>query len=205
MPRAASIDRDRILDGAQTRFFAHGFSRVTMDELAADLGMSKKTLYRLFKGKDALLNAVMERFTQGIASDMDALLADRTLAFPSRLAGVLDVLGRRLVMLDRFFIEDLLRHAPRTWQRIEGFRRERIFKVFGGLFEEGAAEGHFRKDLDPALVLQIYFHSIQNIINPRTLATLPYSTAQAFEALSSVLFEGVLTNMGRRRHRAARR
>ena len=159
----------RILDAAQVRFFAHGFSRVSMDELAADLGMSKRTLYRHFRSKHELLAAVVRRFTDQIALEMDPILADRALDFPVRLGAILAVLGRRLVLLDKYFIEDLVRHAPREWERIEDFRRERILRVFGELFKEGAAEGHFRKDLDPALVLQIYFHSIQNILNPRTL------------------------------------
>jgi len=205
MTRAADAPRARILDAAQARFFAHGFSRVTMDALAADLGMSKKTLYRHFPGKEPLLQAVMARFTRGIAREMDRVLRDRSRDFPSRLAGILDALGRRLVLLDRSFLEDMGRHAPRVWARIEAFRRERIFRVFGSLLREGAARGHFRRDLDPDLIVHIYFQSIQNVLNPRTLAALPHSTAQVFQTLRSVLFEGMLTDAGRRRLRAAPR
>ena len=204
LPRTAAADHGRILDAAQSRFFAHGFSRVTMDELAADLGMSKKTLYRHFPAKEALLEAVMDRFTHGIAKEMDTIMANRSLVFPARLQALLGALGRRLALLDRVFLEDMGRHAPQVWKRIEDFRRERIFRVFGELFRQGAAQGHFRSDLDPSLILQIYFHSIQNVLNPRTLSTLPHSAGQVFETLLSVLFEGVLTEKGRRRHRAAR-
>jgi AcrR family transcriptional regulator len=195
---AAEPVRARILDAAQARFFAHGFSRVTVDELAADLGISKKTLYAHFRSKDALLGAVMERFTREIAEAMDRVMEDRSLGLPARAAGLLDVLGTRLALLDRALLEDLNRHAPLVWKRIEAFRRERIFRVFGALLTEGAAQGHFRRDLDPGLILQIYFHSIQNVLHPRTLSTLPQPPAQVFRALVSVLFEGMLTDRGRR-------
>ncbi len=199
MRTAAEPVRARILDAAQARFFAHGFSRATMDELAADLGMSKKTLYLHFRSKDALLEGVMDRFTCGIAESMDTILADPSLDFPSRTARLLETLGRRIALLDRHFIEDLNRQAPQIWKKVEDFRRDRIFSVFGSLIREGAAKGHFRKDLDPDLILQIYFLSIQNVLHPRTLSTLPHSAAQVFQTLLSVLFEGMLTDRGRRR------
>lgn len=198
MPEPAGPAADRILEAAQARFFAHGFSHASMDQLAADLGMSKKTLYLHFRSKDALLEAVMERFTRRLAESMDAILADRSLDFPARTARLLETLGRRIALLDRHFIEDLNRQAPQVWKKVEDFRRDRIFSVFGSLIREGAAKGHFRKDLDPDLILQIYFLSIQNVLNPRTLSTLPHSAAQVFETLLSVLFEGMLTDKGRR-------
>ena len=52
--------RARILAAAREHFFAHGFRRVTMDDLAQELGMSKKTLYAHFPSKTALLEAMRE-------------------------------------------------------------------------------------------------------------------------------------------------
>ena len=49
--------RQRILRVAMTFFLAHGFSRVTMDEIARELGMSKKTLYQHFESKESLMLA----------------------------------------------------------------------------------------------------------------------------------------------------
>ena len=198
-PKPAGPTADRILDAAQARFFAHGFSHASMDRLASDLGMSKKTLYLHFRSKDALLEAVMDRFTHRIAVSMDAILADRSLDFPARTSLLLETLGRHIALLDRHFIEDMSRQAPQIWKKVEDFRRDRIFSVFGALIREGAAKGHFRKDLDPDLILQIYLLSIQNVLNPRILSTLSHSASQVFEALLSVLFEGMLTDMGRRR------
>src|SRR6266568_9460791 len=51
--------RQRIVDAARAHFFSHGFRRVTMNDLAAELGISKKTLYVHFPGKIDLLEAVL--------------------------------------------------------------------------------------------------------------------------------------------------
>src|SRR6058998_2879115 len=52
-------NRQRIVDAARAHFFSHGFRRVTMDDLAEELGISKKTLYAHFPGKFDLLEAVL--------------------------------------------------------------------------------------------------------------------------------------------------
>ena len=51
----------RITTAARQHFFAHGFRGVTMDDLARELGMSKKTVYASFPSKADLLRAVAER------------------------------------------------------------------------------------------------------------------------------------------------
>src|ERR1041384_994861 len=60
-PRSRKRDpsRQRIIDAARIHFFSHGFRSVTMDDLAQELGISKKTLYAHFPGKFDLLEAVL--------------------------------------------------------------------------------------------------------------------------------------------------
>ncbi len=55
--RKRESKRQRIVDATRVHFFSHGFRRVTMDDLAAELGISKKTLYAHFPGKFDLLEA----------------------------------------------------------------------------------------------------------------------------------------------------
>src|SRR5690349_12620790 len=66
----------RIIAAARSYFFAHGFRSVTMDDLAADLGMSKKTLYAAFASKETLLEAVLNDKFTSVEADL-ARLAER--------------------------------------------------------------------------------------------------------------------------------
>ncbi|MEW2512806.1 TetR/AcrR family transcriptional regulator [Streptomyces sp. NPDC046870] len=52
---------DVIIEAAAQRFLAPGFAQVSMDDLARELGMSKKTIYRYFPDKRSLLTAVLDR------------------------------------------------------------------------------------------------------------------------------------------------
>jgi AcrR family transcriptional regulator len=79
MPRSGEATRLQILDAAYKLFRRSGFSRVSMDEIAAATGVTKRTLYYHFESKDQLLAAVLE------AQHALAVAAFRT--FGDRLSG----------------------------------------------------------------------------------------------------------------------
>ena len=79
MPRSSDPTRKRILEGAYRLFRRQGYSRVTMDGIAATAGLTKRSLYQHFESKDQLLADVLE------AQDDLALQAFRT--FGDKLSG----------------------------------------------------------------------------------------------------------------------
>src|ERR1700740_2673669 len=68
----------RIVSAARRYFFSHGFRSVTMDDLAAELGMSKKTLYASFASKTDLLRAVLLDKFRSIEVDLDGIVSARS-------------------------------------------------------------------------------------------------------------------------------
>src|SRR5260370_42653849 len=86
-PRSRKHDpnRQRIVDAARVHFFSHGFRSVTMDDLAEELGISKKTLYAHFPGKIDLLEAVLADKFAGV----EATLKEVTCAHPRDLRATL--------------------------------------------------------------------------------------------------------------------
>jgi len=74
MPDTPDI-KTLILQNARKRFEAEGFSRVSVDDLAADLGMSKKTFYKHVASKDALLDEVIGDILDEVGSNVRTLLS----------------------------------------------------------------------------------------------------------------------------------
>jgi len=79
MPRSATQTRARILDGAYVLFRRRGYSRVTMNDIAAEARFTKRTLYHHFESKDQLLSQVLT------AQHQLAIAAFKT--FGDRLSG----------------------------------------------------------------------------------------------------------------------
>ena len=94
MPRSSDQTRKRILDAAYRLFRRQGYSRVSMDEIAAATRVTKRTLYYHFESKDQLLANVLE------AQHQLALAAFKT--FGDRLSGspeaIIDSLFRELAV-----------------------------------------------------------------------------------------------------------
>jgi len=94
MPRSSDQTRRRILDGAYRLFRRQGYSRVSMDEIAAAAQVTKRTLYYHFESKDQLLARVLED------QHLLAVAAFRT--FGDRLSGspraIIDGLFRELAV-----------------------------------------------------------------------------------------------------------
>src|SRR5438094_10545108 len=90
-PRSRKRDphRQRIVEAARAHFFSHGFRSVTMDDLAGELGISKKTLYAHFPGKIDLLQAVLADKFAGVEAKLKEVTSAHTHDFSATLRELL--------------------------------------------------------------------------------------------------------------------
>jgi AcrR family transcriptional regulator len=195
---AAAVARGRILQSAEERFLSHGFSAITMDDLAAELGMSKKTLYQHFPSKESLLSAVLEARLASIGREVGRLSGDPTRDFTARLDAVLGYLSQRLAEIQPPFLHDLRRNAPDTFRKIEEFRRQTIPIHFGELINEGTRQGMIRADLNARLVGELILNAVQAMLTPEALARFEMSAQEVFCTILSVTLEGIMTSDGRK-------
>ena len=108
--------RSRLLSEARQHFFRFGFSRVTMDELAADTGVSKKTYYRYFPSKEALVRAVFAEFPGEMRDAIHAVRDRPGLSFSTKLDQVFTIVAERLRNITPVVMADLRRDMPALWR-----------------------------------------------------------------------------------------
>jgi hypothetical protein len=94
-------------------------------------------------------------------------------------------------------LEDLRRNAPSVWQLIENIRKEHITEGFKKILEEGIQEGVFKDDFHIDLVVSMYYHAINIIINPDALSQANYTPEQAFQTIFKVILQGIMTEEAR--------
>jgi AcrR family transcriptional regulator len=192
--------KDRILAKAEELFFQYGYSKITMEEVAAGLGMSKKTLYKFFPSKETLVKNIIENKHCEVEAYIDDLLSDSSLDFVTKLKQLLGFVGKQTSKYNGPLLHDLQMHIPQVWEEINEFKKKNSNKKVSTLIDEGVEKGIFRKEIDKELIILIYMNAIQGIINPVTLAQLPYTGNQVFETISKILFEGILTEEGRAKY-----
>ena len=195
---AGQTARRRIVTGARRHFFAHGFRGVTMDALAAELGMSKKTLYAHFRSKTALVEAALLDKFETLQADLERTIPDGPADFPTTLRAMVTCLQGHMEELQPPFIRDVRRETPDLFAAIEVRRAALIQRTFGKLFADGRRAGMVRKNLPPGLVIDVLLAAVQAIMNPGKIGDLGLAPKAAFSAIISVILDGVLTPTGRR-------
>jgi AcrR family transcriptional regulator len=184
---------------ARRDFFANGYRSVTMDDLAAELGMSKKTLYAHFSSKAALLEAIFDDKFQQIETDLTRITEECASDFAAGLEQLLACFHRHTAEIQPAFVRDIQREAPDLFQKVAQRRRDLIQRHFGKVLSEGRREGLVRKDIPVHLIVEILLAATQAIMNPPRMAELGLSPASGFAAITSVILQGVITDEGRAR------
>jgi AcrR family transcriptional regulator len=196
-PSESPPARQRIISRARDYFFGHGFRGVTMDDLAEELGMSKKTLYAHFSSKTLLLEAVIaDKFT-GMSARLERIAQESAHDFPASIRELLACLQHETEEVQAPFIRDVRREAPEVFKMIQARRREAIQRHFGRLFMEGRRAGVVRKDVSVQLMIEILLGATEAIMNPTRMAELRLTPKTGFSAIVSVVLEGVLTDQRR--------
>lgn len=189
--------KDRIIEHACNRFFQSGFNKVTLDELSSELGISKKTMYKYFINKDNLLTTAMHANIQKIENGIEKiLLMDQP--FTKKIADLMLFIGNFVGKISRVFQLDMQRFAPELWKEVDRYRIEKIFSRIGTMMHNAKQEGIFRADINEHIVVMMFIHSVQSIINPEVLSQQSFSTKEAMYTIFHVIFEGALTEEARK-------
>ncbi len=187
--------RARILEKAEQCFLTHGYSRVTMDDIATELRMSKKTLYRHFSRKEELGEAALVAIFTRIGEELRAILEDERRDFVERLEAfartVAGHYGRGAAML-----RDLQRDAPALWQKLLELRRQSVQERFGAFVAAGVKAGALRSDVEPRLVIRMVLTLVDQLIRPDVLAELEMTAEQLFPRMLGVVLDGIRTRPG---------
>ncbi len=189
--------RERIIAAAFDRFRSEGFARVPVDDLAAHLSISKKTFYKVFTSKDALIENMVDTLLRDVRNNTERIISSDE-EFIGKLSALMAYMGSLLTRVGLPMMQDLSRHRPDQWKRIEDFRARRLPDVFLRLLQQGIREGHVRPDLQKRIFLLAYMAAVQHIMQPSVLANESFSAREAITGIVELFFQGVLTDRGRK-------
>jgi AcrR family transcriptional regulator len=191
--------RRRIVLAASDRFLGSGFSSVTMDDIAHELGMSKKTLYEFFPGKLDLLRATMRLKNDACDRTFEAYAAEN-LDFFAHARKIFGYIAQMYSRITPAYMTDIRRNAPSVWSEIQEFKRTRVRRYMLDLLEQGVKQGVLRKDLDRETLVRLYLTMTSALVYPEISGwESGEPIAPVFETFIRVYFEGLITPAGRRR------
>ena len=196
-------EKDKILEYAYSRFIAEGFFRTTMDELANELGVSKKTIYKYFPSKEKLVEDIAEGIISQTKCDMEEVIDAKT-DVVSKFVKILDVYNSKIIRCSEKWYRDLQIHTPHIWKRIEKIRSEKIYESLGKLIKQGKREGLIA-GYPPEIVITSFIAMVRSVMNPDFIMQNKFSMKEAFEYSFEMLLNGILTTQGKNKYFSQRR
>lgn len=154
---------DSLVSKSLSLYLKYGIRSITMDDVARELAVSKKTVYQLVNDKDDLLTKCIGlKFEQ---SEITECVMDDSLNVIEKHVFMYKKLSNLLLELNPSFEYDLKKYYPKQYSMFIENRRKIIYKKMQEDLLQGIKEGYFREDIDVSKL------AILNIINVEALRT----------------------------------
>ena len=179
----------KILDAAQARMIKFGYRKVTMDEIAQDLTMSKNTIYKHFVGKEEIARNLVYRLEQELNDGLDRI--EKTEKDPLKIfSDSIFLLRKALGPWFEHFFSEISLELPDVWKEFLRYRNEKILGI-RSLVERGTKKGIFRR-INPSVAVEAYLGAVKAVIHPRFLEQENLRFDQALEAVLDIWASGIM-------------
>ncbi|MDD2293849.1 MAG: TetR/AcrR family transcriptional regulator [Bacteroidales bacterium] len=189
--------KEKIMDNTVNFFLKEGCRKVTMDEIAAYNGMSKRTLYENFTDKNDLIRQCVlysnelekSSYLSNIASQedmMDILLRGHERNFSIDLSSMIS------------FMDEVRKYFPDIYRQTIREVKEAHCTMMAELLTKGQTEGYFIKNLDARIIAPILSEIMKIAAHSELTQGREMSQSETYKMLVLIYFRGLTTEKGRK-------
>ena len=189
--------KERIIENASELFFRNGIRSMTMSDIANGLGISKRTLYEVFRDKEELLEECLNYYHAKADREIEQLTRNSD--------NVIDTMMRlyarnffQMLEAGKLLVNDLKKYYSHLYRKIEKKRNDDVC-IFIPLFEKGVEQGLIRDDVNFEVMLWLLKIQFDAVLNEHTIPTGKYSAHQFLQAIIQNFLRGIATPLGNER------
>lgn len=188
--------KDRILTKAAELFIRYGIRSITMDEIATQLGISKKTIYQFFTDKDDLVSAVIDREVQKNELEC-AEYRDSAMDAVHEVFLAVEDLELMLKYTNPLMLYDLEKYHPHAFQEVKGYKYQFLYESLLDNLRRGIEEGVYRSDIQKDIVAKNRIESVFLVFDPDLFPHSRYSMSEVNFELALLFLHGIATDKGK--------
>jgi AcrR family transcriptional regulator len=174
--------------------------RVSMDDIAKELGMSKRTLYEIFENKNELIYKCISLFIKEEKERMDNYLSKYSSNIIEELFPFYNIEIYNIMKENCCFFSDIKRYYPEIFDKMLSNHWESYLSHIGEIVNKGVKQGDFRKDINVELVTAFLFDLMTTPKQDKELfkkySNRKYSMANIFENTVLCYIRGISTEKG---------
>lgn len=178
--------RDRIVKKAHELFMRYGIRSVSMDDVASQLGMSKKTIYQFYADKDSLVEDVIDielHESECTCANHKALSSNAI----DEIFLAMDMMQELLSRMNPNVIFDMEKYHPNAFKKYNEFKNKFLYTMIKQNLEKGKEEGLYRPEVNTEIMTRFRLASTFLVFNPdlfplgkHSLATVIIETTDNF-------------------------
>lgn len=185
-----------LLTKSRVMFMRYGVKTLTMDDIAKEMGMSKKTIYQYVSNKAELIKLTVDDYLDEEKRQMDQILSGTG----NSVEEMVEMVAYFLNVVREFnaaSLYDLKKHYPETWQMLNEYRFQYIRELLIQNIETGIKQGDYRPDIDADIISKIYLSAIEVLYSQDLFPTNKYPFIKIYREFMNYHLHGILTNKGK--------
>jgi AcrR family transcriptional regulator len=191
----ANEELNTLLDRVRELYYRYGIKSVTMDDVARELGMSKKTLYQYVKDKHELVEKVLKREVHKKECDMEAVSGQSLNAIEE----ILEV-NRQINIMSRehnpSMEYDLKKYYPELYRELHDIRRERMYNSILENLKKGKKEGLYREGLDEEIIAKLQVLRFESLTSAEVFTKEEIMSPRFFNEMFTFYIRGIANKKG---------
>lgn len=181
--------REKILEATIKVFNKKGL-KFTMDDVARELSMSKKTIYTVFRDKESLFLHMVDYCFDKIKESEEAVLDDQSLSTTEKIKKILGVMPESYKDVDFRQLYSLKEKYPKTYQRVQE-RLENGWENTIALLNQGIEEKVVRP-VNVMIVKMMFESAIEQFFSGDILIRNKMTYNEALEEVVNVIADGII-------------
>jgi TetR/AcrR family transcriptional regulator, cholesterol catabolism regulator len=176
-------------------YMRYGIKSITMDDVASQLGISKKTLYKLVRDKDDLVGKIVDQEIE-IQKNDSSCIFDKELNAIEELLMVSKMVNQKLKQVNPATEFDLRKYYPEHYQKLVNARREKMYENVVANLVKGKKEGFYRDDLIDDIIGKLQVSRIESMLDNEVFSIDEFTSPKFFQEIFVYHIRGISNKKG---------
>lgn len=188
---------DQVIEKAQDLFFKYGLKSITMDDLARELGISKKTLYASFNNKQEIINIITimlieehERNCVKIEKEASNAIEEILMQLNS-VKSIFQQFNHKITF-------EMKKYYSESWEILKNYKKEFLLQKVKNNLKRGVKEGLYRDNLNIELISKLRMEQMKIISNSALFLPTNINKKEVSQELFFQILYGMSTIKGHR-------
>jgi TetR/AcrR family transcriptional regulator, cholesterol catabolism regulator len=184
-----------IIEKVSHLYQKYGIRSVTMDDVARELCISKKTLYQFIVDKEDLVEKVVNHYIDQQKMHFESIKAQRMNAIDV-IMEISQHITLFLSNLNPSLTYDLRKYYPSAWKLLMEYKMDHIYNSAINNITRGISEGLYREDLNPEIIAAIYVSRIEYTMEQDLAKKTSFSPSEFFQEVFKYHIRGIASKKG---------